>query len=134
MERLNTIRLNERDNVVVAVRDLEKGASLGEHNLFARQAVPRGHKAATAPIAKGEPVLKYGQVIGYAACDIDPGEHIHTQNLEFKAVELDYAIGADAKPTAFVPEAERATFMGIRRANGRIATRNYIGILSSVNC
>ncbi len=129
-----TLRLHDNDNVVVAVRDLEPGASLGEANLFARDPIPRGHKVATAPLAEGETVNKYAQIIGFAAGEIQPGNHVHTHNVEFRQFERDHAIGADATPTAYVPEAERATFEGIVRPDGRVATRNYIGIVTSVNC
>jgi altronate hydrolase len=134
LARPNTVRLHGADNVVVATRDLEVGASLGEGNLFARAPVPRGHKAAIAPIGQGEPVRKFGQIIGFASQAIDPGAHVHTHNLGFDHVDLDYAVGAEARATELLPEAERATFMGLRRADGRVATRNYIGILTSVNC
>ena len=93
-----------------------------------------GHKLAVAPVAVGEPVRKYNQIIGFATVPIEPGDHVHTHNVEFKAFERDYAFGADVVKTPMVPESERATFQGIVRADGRVATRNYIGILTSVNC
>jgi len=126
------VRLHEADNVVVAFRDLDEGATAG--GLTLRRAVPRGHKVATAAIAVGEPVRKYNQIIGFATAAIEPGDHVHTHNVEFKAFERDYAPGSDATATEMVPEAERATFQGIVRADGRVATRNYLGILTSVNC
>jgi altronate hydrolase len=126
------VRLHEADNVVVAFRDLEEGTIAG--GLTLRRAVPRGHKVATAAIAVGEPVRKYNQIIGFATAAIEPGDHVHTHNVEFKAFERDYAPGSDATTTEMVPEAERATFQGIVRADGRVATRNYLGILTSVNC
>jgi altronate hydrolase len=126
------VRLHAADNVVVASRDLEEGTAAG--GLTLRHAVPRGHKVATAPIAAGEPVRKYNQIIGFAAVAIEPGDHVHTHNVEFKAFERDYAAGVDATVTELVPEGERATFEGIVRADGRVATRNYLGILTSVNC
>jgi altronate hydrolase len=126
------VRLHEADNVVVAFRDLDEGTTAG--GLTLRRAVPRGHKVATAAIAVGEPVRKYNQIIGFATAAIEPGDHVHTHNVEFKAFERDYAPGSDASATEMVPEAERATFQGIVRADGRVATRNYLGILTSVNC
>jgi altronate hydrolase len=126
------VRLHEADNVVVAFRKLDEGATAG--GLTLRGAVPRGHKVATAAIAVGEPVRKYNQIIGFATAAIEPGDHVHTHNVEFKAFERDYAPGSDATATEMVPEAERATFQGIIRADGRVATRNYLGILTSVNC
>ncbi|MFQ5973255.1 MAG: UxaA family hydrolase [Alphaproteobacteria bacterium] len=130
----STLRLHEKDNVVVAVRDLAPGASLGEGNLFARENVPRGHKVATAPAGEGDPIRKYNQIIGFASTGVTPGEHVHTHNLEFRPFERDHAFGVDARPTDYVPEDELATFDGIIRPDGRIATRNFIGVLTSVNC
>jgi altronate hydrolase len=86
-------------------------------------------------IAVGEPVRKYNQVIGFATAPIEPGEHVHVQNLGMgDNFERDYAFGADTRPTELVPEDRRATFQGIVRPDGRVATRNYIGVLTSVNC
>src|SRR4051794_25469417 len=96
--------------------------------------VPAGHKIATAPIAPGEPVRKYGQILGFATEAIRPGEHIHTHNLAMGDFDRDYAFGADARPTDYVPESRRANFEGIVRADGRVATRNYLGVLTTVNC
>lgn len=129
-----TIRLHAADNVVTAVRDLAEGESLGEGNLAARQHVPRGHKVATAAVAKGETVRKYNQIIGFASTEVAPGQHVHTQNLEFRQFERDHAIGANARETAFVPADEQAMFDGIVRPDGRVATRNFVGVLTTVNC
>jgi altronate hydrolase len=126
------VRLHAADNVVVASRDLEEGAATG--GLTVRQAVPRGHKVAIASIPPGDPVRKYNQIIGFATAAIAPGDHVHTHNTQFKAFERDYAFGADITETEMVPENERATFQGIVRSDGKVATRNYIGILTSVNC
>jgi altronate hydrolase len=87
---------------------------------------------AVRPIRAGEPVRRYDQIIGFAKQDIAPGQHVHTHNLAYAQFARDYAAGQDAKPTEYV--AEPATFMGLVRPDGRVATRNYIGILSSVNC
>jgi altronate hydrolase len=129
-----TIRLSPTDNVVVARVDLLAGARLESEGIACVAAVPAGHKVATWPIARGEPARKYGQIIGFATVDIAAGEHVHTHNLAMHDFERDYAFSADAAATAFVPEVERATFQGIPRADGRVATRNYLGVLTSVNC
>ena len=102
--------------------------------LNVENSIPRGHKIALRPIASGAPVIKYGQVIGAATRDIIAGEHVHTENLAISAVNLRHEFCVDAKPTDFVPEASRATFMGYRRPNGKVGTRNYIVIIASVNC
>jgi altronate hydrolase len=128
------IRLSPADNVVVARADLLPGTVLEEEKLASRGHIPAGHKLATAAIAKGEPVRKYNQIIGFATADIAPGEHVHTHNLAMGNFARDYAFCADARPTALVPAGERATFAGIMRSDGRVATRNYLGILTSVNC
>jgi altronate hydrolase len=129
-----TIRLNAADNVAVARTRIDAGSDIPGEGVTAAAAIPAGHKIATAPIPAGEPIRKYNQIIGFAAAEIAAGDHVHTQNCEFRAFERDYDFGADAKPTDFVPEAERATFRGIVRPDGRIATRNYIGVLTTVNC
>ncbi|MFP5336402.1 MAG: UxaA family hydrolase [Actinomycetes bacterium] len=126
------VLLHPSDTVVVASGDLEAGRTVG--GLTLRSAVPRGHKVAVAPMAVGEPVRKYDQVIGFATEPIEPGDHVHTHNVEFRAFERDYAFGVDVRPTEAVPQEQRATFQGIVRPDGRVATRNYIGILTSVNC
>ena len=128
-----TIRLHANDDVVIARHHLLEGATLPEEGGLAVSAmVPAGHKVATRSIAAGEPVRRYNQIIGVAKADIAPGQHVHTHNLAMSEFARDYAFAQDAKPTDYA--AEPATFMGIVRPDGRVATRNYVGILSSVNC
>jgi altronate hydrolase len=126
------LRLNAADNLVVAVDNIDAGM-LAE-NVPALDRVPKGHKMAVRPVAKGEPIVKFGQIIGFAHADIRPGEHIHTHNCDFKAFDRDYAFAEAARIEPVLPLAERATFMGYRRSNGTFGTRNYIAILTSVNC
>ncbi|MBW4983113.1 altronate dehydratase family protein [Mameliella sp. CS4] len=121
-----TVRLSDADNVVTAVTPLEIGQE------GARQLIPRGHKMATQAIPQGAPVIKYAQVIGYAAEDIAPGAHVHTHNLEFRNVDTEYEYATNIRPAA--PAATPDSFMGYRRATGRVGTRNYIAVLTSVNC
>ncbi|MGD1876385.1 MAG: UxaA family hydrolase [Kiloniellaceae bacterium] len=129
-----TIRLSPKDNVVVARADILEGTEVAGEGVTARTRIPTGHKLATRAVAEGEPVVKYDQVIGFATQAIAPGDHVHVQNCGMADFDRDYDFCAGAKATAMVPEAERATFQGYRRANGRCGTRNYIGILTSVNC
>lgn len=129
MSTITTIRLNPNDNVVVAVKAIAAGTDLADERLTTRDAIPFGHKIATQNIAKGEPVRKYGQVIGVATEEIAPGSHVHVHNIAFSDLRVD----AEVAPVFEAHEAPR-TFMGYKRANGRVATRNYIGILTSVNC
>jgi len=127
-----TLRLNAKDNVVVAVDTVGRGETAQGVTATAR--IPRGHKLATARIAKGEPVLKFGQIIGFASEDIAPGAHVHTHNCAFAAFARDYAFAEGARNEPVLPLTERATFQGFRRASGRAGTRNYIGVVTSVNC
>jgi len=126
------LRLHPADNVLVARVDIPQGAAIEGFACLNR--IPAGHKVACAPIAKGDPILKYNTIIGFASQDVAPGTLMHRLNMEFREFERDYAFGEDAKPVAMVPEAERATFMGYEREDGRVGTRNYVGILSTVNC
>jgi altronate hydrolase len=126
------IRIHPADNVVIARRQLVSGTRLESEGVTVQGLVPPGHKVAVRAIAAGQPVRRYNQIIGVARQDIAPGQHVHTQNLEFSDFERDYAVGQGAHATDYV--AKPATFDGIVRADGRIATRNYIGILTSVNC
>jgi altronate hydrolase len=127
-----TLRLNARDNVLIAIDSVEKGA--GAEGVAATERVPRGHKMASRPIAGGEAIVKFGQIIGFASESIPAGAHVHTHNCAFAEFARDHAIGNDAREEALLPPEARATFQGYRRSNGKAGTRNYIGILSSVNC
>jgi len=129
-----TIRLSAADNVVVARADLLPGTEIPGEHVAARGHVPAGHKLATAAVKAGEPVRKYNQIIGFATSAIAPGDHVHTHNIAMGNFARDYAYCADAKPTAYFPEHERAMFEGILRPDGRVATRNYLGVLTTVNC
>ena len=127
-----TIRLDPADNVVTATRTLEAGTAVDD--LVTTAIIPRNHKLASREIKAGEAVRKYAQVIGYATEVIVAGGHVHTHNVEFRNTEEDYEISTDLRPAVTVAEAARDSFMGYRRENGRVGTRNYIGILTSVNC
>jgi altronate hydrolase len=130
------IRLNGADNVLIAREALSLGrqVQLGDIVVRIRAQVPAGHKIAAKAIARGEAIRKYDTVIGRAARDIEAGDHGHTHNIELIDFERDPGFGLDVRPIDYVPQAERATFMGIVRPDGRVATRNFIGILASVNC
>jgi altronate hydrolase len=126
------LRLNALDNVIVAVDPIMPGAVAEGVTSISR--TPKGHKMATAPIKEGEPIYKFGQIIGFATADIRPGEHIHTHNCGVHDFARDYHFAEAAKPEHLVPDGERMTFQGFRRKNGKVGTRNYIGVLTSVNC
>ncbi len=127
-----TIRLHPEDDVVIARVEIPTGTLLTRENVRAIAIIPAGHKIAVRAIVKGKAARRYNQVIGFATCDIQAGDHVHVHNLAMGDFVRDYAYASLAKPTDFVPQP--ATFMGIVRADGRVATRNYIGILTSVNC
>jgi altronate hydrolase len=127
------IRLHAADDVVIARSQLMSGSQV--EGIAVRGLIPPGHKIATRAIAAGEAVRRYNQIIGFASQAVGPGEHVHVHNLNMGPEKgnftRDYAFCADLKPPA---PRRHATFQGIVRADGRVATRNYIGILSSVNC
>jgi len=131
-----TIRLHPADDVVIARQQLVGGTKLLDEDVTVVGLVPPGHKVATRAIAVGEPVRRYNQIIGFASRAVAPGEHVHLHNLKMGDFARDYAIGVDVKPTDYIVPA--ATFRGIVRRDGpnagKVATRNYIGILSTVNC
>jgi altronate hydrolase len=125
------IELHPNDDVLIARRDVPAGAEL-PGGVVVNGDIPAGHKISRRAVARGAPVHRYNQVIGYAKEDIPPGSHVHTHNLEMGEVTLDYAFCRNAKPTP--RDSEQRTFLGIRRADGRVATRNYVAVISSVNC
>ncbi|UCH46913.1 MAG: altronate dehydratase [Betaproteobacteria bacterium] len=127
-----TIRLNAADDVVIARAELPAGAEVMKEKVRTAVTIPAGHKIATRALKAGDPVRRYNQIIGFATQPIRPGDHVHVHNLGMGDFERDYAFGADYVPTEFA--AEPATFMGIERDDGRVATRNYLGVISSVNC
>ena len=128
------IRLNQKDNVVVARRDVPAGMAVESEGFTTRTEVPAGYKAAARDIRKGEPILKYNTCIGFAAEDTPAGTMMHSHNIVFEHVDLDYAFSRDYHPTELLPPEQRATFQGFVRPDGRVATRNYIGILVASNC
>ncbi|MGH7634511.1 MAG: SAF domain-containing protein, partial [Burkholderiales bacterium] len=123
-----TIRLNPADDVVIARVELAAGTTLvKEANVSVATRVPAGHKVAVRDVKAGQPVRRYNQIIGFATKDIRAGEHVHVHNLAMGEFERDYSFCSDVKPVE--SENPQATFQGIVRPDGRVATRNYIGIL-----
>ena len=127
-----TIRLHPDDDVVIARVELPAGTLLTKESVRTAVRVPPGHKVATRDVAQGKPVHRYNQIIGFATQPIKAGDHVHVHNVAMGDFQRDYAFCALAKPTDYVQP--QTTFMGIKRADGTVATRNYIGILTSVNC
>jgi galactarate dehydratase len=129
------IRLHASDNVAITRIPLEGGHWVEEQAVTLREPVPRGHKVATQPIQRGEAVRKYGQTIGFTTMEIAPGQHVHTHNMAMGELDLKHEFCADAQPPAPLPaDMPEATFAGYLRADSRVGTRNYIAVLSSVNC
>ncbi|MBT55554.1 MAG: galactonate dehydratase [Mameliella sp.] len=126
------LTLSPQDNVAIALDDLATGDVVGQDSLTLVQSVARGHKVAIAPIAAGRNVLRYGQIIGQATADIAAGEHVHVHNLGMGEHAQDYAHASEA--TELDAATDARTFDGYHRADGRVGTRNYLGILTSVNC
>lgn len=126
------LTLHPQDNVAVALADIAAGEVDASTGVKALQVVKQGHKIAIAPISAGQNVLRYGQTIGQATIDIAAGEHVHVQNLGMGEHTNDYAHASEAK--TLEPITEQRTFNGYHRADGSVGTRNYLGILTSVNC
>jgi altronate hydrolase len=127
------LRLNSQDNVMVAVDEIRPGDAPADCPA-AIERIPRGHKIATAPVEVGAPIRKFGQIIGFAAKPIAVGEWVHEHNCVMHEFSRDYHFCEDARPEEILAPERRATFEGYRRADGKAGTRNYLGILTSVNC
>ena len=130
------LRLHPTDNVAVLKAPLRAGDELSNGSLRLRAArnIGAGHKIALADMADGAPVRRYGQIIGFARGPIAPGDHVHTHNLAMKDFGRDYQFCADARPVDYYPPEQMRHFSGYARPGGRVGTRNYLAIVSSVNC
>lgn len=126
------IRLNPDDNVAVALEDLAAGRLLPDHGITTLSEVRSGHKIALADIDAGAAVIRYGQMIGVATRTIPAGSHVHSHNLGMGDHRPDYAFGRECR--ALPPPDAPLSFQGYHRADGKVGTRNYLGILTSVNC
>ena len=127
----NLIVLNKNDNVAVSPFIIPAKTKIEGQNISSIDDIPFGHKICLKPVKTGDPVIKYDQIIGFASKNIFPGEHVHSHNLEFK--EFDRAFKVIEKKS-IINEKSELFFNGIMRDNGQVATRNYIGIISTVNC
>ena len=130
------VTLHPDDDVAVAKRAIAPGTILvsGEGRIRARRLVPSGHKIALRQVPRDAPVHKYGEVIGKATEAIEQGDHVHVHNLVAHDFDRDYAFGEDFAPVQLVPASAQRSFLGFRRADGRVGTRNYVAVLPSVNC
>jgi len=128
------IRLATCDNVAVARFDIAAGQPFGDGSLRANQGIPRGHKVAVVDIPAGGAAIKYGQPIGIASTAIRAGDHVHLHNLAMRESHASHEFCSNYRPVEAIPESNRRTFLGYSRPDGRVGTRNYIAIISSVNC
>ena len=126
------LRLNGADNVLISTRIVEKGEAF--EGTLANAKIMRGHKMAATAVKQGDAIRKFGQIIGFAKSDIAAGDWVHEHNVEMGALSHDYAFAQAAKSEPILPESQRATFQGYRRKNGKVGTRKFIGIMTSVNC
>lgn len=123
-------KLHDTDNVAIAIHDLAPGTHI--EGFICQSQIPRGHKVAVAPIDVNQPIWKYQQIIGFSTAPIAPGEHVHSHNLAFRNFPRDPAVSTLTRGVQAVQEP--AHFQGIVRPDGRVGTRNYLGVLTSVNC
>jgi len=130
--RRPALRLNPHDDMIFAARPIAAGTRIDDESPTCIDANPAGHKLAVRALAKGSPVRRYNQIIGFATQPIAAGQHVHVHNLGFEMFERQYNVGVDRR--ALVAPSELASFAGIRRPDGRVATRNYIGVIATVNC
>lgn len=129
-----TFRLHEDDNVVVALNKIPSSTIIFEENISAVEDIPIMHKVAARDIACGKPIYKYRQIIGVASRDIKAGEHVHSHNCAIGEFQRDYAFCSGKQDSALVPMVERETFLGYKRSSGKVGTRNFIGVITTVNC
>ena len=127
----NIIKLHEKDNIAVAPMIIPAHENINS-NLTTIDFIPFAHKIALSKIDKSNFIYKYGQIIGIASRDILPGEHVHTHNLEFSEFKRNFEIKNNQKRES--KDLNSIFFDGFKRNNGRSGTRNYIGLLSTVNC
>jgi altronate hydrolase len=133
MSTPRALRLSSEDNVMIAIDEIRVGDA-PEACPAAAERIPKGHKIATAAIAVGAPIRKFGQIIGFASQPIAPGQWVHEHNCAMQEFARDYHFCEDARALVLLPAERRATFQGYRRADGRAGTRNYLGIMTTVNC
>lgn len=130
MRKNPAIRLDPNDNVVVARIEIPPGTQITSENVVTLQKVPAGHKIATRDLKQGEPILKYNTTIGFASEDTPAGTWMHSHNIRFDEVQKDYRHGLDYVPTEVLAPEQRARFLGFVRADGRVATRNWVGVFA----
>ena len=126
----NIIKLNEKDNIGIAPMEIPENTKIN-FDIVTKNQIPFGHKISLQDIKKGSFIYKYGQIIGTASNDIFPGQHVHSHNLIFSEFDRKYEIKSKKE---IQQEKNDLFFKGYKRENGKAGTRNYIGIISTVNC
>src|SRR5712691_2250759 len=128
--------LKSEDDVAVAKAEIPAGTILedGGSRIEVRQDIKPGHKVARRAVRTGAAVRRYGQIIGFATGDIRVGDHVHTQNLGIGELQREYEFCTDVRPVDFYPPERVRSFDGFKRDDGRVGTRNYVAIISGVNC
>ncbi|MBI3629140.1 MAG: altronate dehydratase [Candidatus Rokubacteria bacterium] len=130
------ILLNPADDVMIAKANIPAGTIIedGGTRVEVRQDIRAGHKIARRPAQSGAPVRRYGQIIGFATQDIAVGDHVHVHNLAVGELRQTYEVGVDVKPVTYYPPEKMRYFEGYQRADGKVGTRNYVAVISTVNC
>jgi len=129
----SAIRLSPEDNLLVALEELFSNQTIEEENVTCVEGIPAGHKLAVEDIPAHAPLIKYGQIIGFASRHIHPGEHVHVHNVSLKGFRREIHLNENTSSTES-PVAETRRFLGFVREDGKIGTRNYIGVLATANC
>ncbi|MBI2467796.1 MAG: altronate dehydratase [Candidatus Rokubacteria bacterium] len=134
--REKAIVLHPEDDVVIAKAPIPAGTVLedGPERITVRGDIRPGHKVARRARALGQAVRRYGQVIGFATEPIAQGDHVHTHNLAVGELQREYEVGTDVRPVDYYPPEQMRYFDGFPRGDGRVGTRNYVAVISTVNC
>ena len=127
------VHLHTKDNVALTLEMLPEG-TVAEGDITATTTILARHKIATKPIPAGAIIYKYGHPIGQASSDIAVGDHVHTHNCEMLASRDETSDTSNIAPIKAAPTDEQATFQGYKRPGGKVGTRNFIGIITTVNC
>jgi altronate hydrolase len=130
------ILLNPADDVMIAKANIPAGTIIEDNGTRVEvcQDIRAGHKIARRPAGPGAPVRRYGQIIGFATQDIAVGDHVHVHNLAVGELRQTYEVGVDVKPVDYYPPEKMRSFDGFKRADGKVGTRNYVAVISTVNC
>ena len=128
------IILNKTDNIVIALNNMNAGDYLKDHDLKIDAPILSGQKIANVDIPKDGPIYKYGTIIGFADSDICKGQVLINSNIKFKEFSREHDYCSKYKPTMFANSSTQRNFMGFRRKDGRVGTRNFIAVVSTVNC